>query len=143
MNPYCGHKRDWYNDKGYHDPTAAKALASVSREQNWKPCVFICSPFAGDVELNTKKAVEYTKFAVEQGVIPFAPHLLYPQVLDDSNHEERELGIFFGMVWLSKCEEIWVFGDTISSGMEREIARAEKRGLIIRYFNDKCEEVSK
>jgi hypothetical protein len=143
MNPYCGHKRDWYNDKGYHDPTVAQALTNIGREQSWKPCVFICSPFAGDVNFNTQKAIEYTKFAVEQGAIPFAPHLLYPQVLDDSSPKERELGIFFGMVWLGKCEEIWVFGDTVSAGMEREITRAEKRGLTIRYFNEKCEEVAR
>ena len=47
------------------------------------------------------------------------------------------------MVWLGKCEEIWVFGDTVSAGMEREITRAEKRGLTIRYFNEKCEEVAR
>lgn len=77
---------DRYNAEGYPDPTAAEALENIMREEkakNYKPCVFICSPFAGDIEKNLNKAREYLKFAVKQGTIPFAPHLLYPQVLDD------------------------------------------------------------
>ncbi len=144
MNPYCGPKRDWFNDKGYYDPTVGQALASVSREEKaraWKPCVFICSPYAGDVAENTRRAKKYMRFAVDEGAIPFAPHLLYPQVLNEEDAKERELGLFFGTVWLGKCEELWVFGDIISKGMAREIAWAAKRGLIIRYFTEECEEI--
>ena len=32
--------------------------------------------------------------------------------------KERELGLFFGNAILSKCAEMWVFGDRISEGME-------------------------
>lgn len=133
------------NAEGYPDPTASKALAGVAREERakaWKPCVFICSPFAGDVAGNTLRARRYMRFAAEQGAIPFAPHLLYPQILDDANPRERETGLFFGMVWLGKCDEVWVFGSHISNGMEREIARAKRRGIPIRRFNEECKEVS-
>lgn len=143
MNPYNGLKRDWYNDKGYPDPTVGEALAKERRkERAWRPCVFICSPYAGDVEENTQKAKEYLRFAVEQGAIPLAPHLLYPQVMDDSSPVARELGLFFGMVWLGKCAELWVFGSRISHGMSQEIEKAESKGIPIRYFTEKCEEVS-
>ena len=134
---------DRYNSEGYPDPTAADALAAVAREEKakaWKPCVFICSPFAGDIEVNTMRAIRYTRFAVASGAIPFAPHLLYPQVLDENDLSERELGLFFGLVWLGKCDELWVFGRYISAGMSREIAKAKKRGIPIRRFNNKCEE---
>lgn len=135
---------DWLNAEGYPDPTAAEAIESVTREEmrkEWKPCVFICSPYAGDVTLNTEKAKRYLRFAVDEGAIPFAPHLLYPQVLKDENPVERELGLFFGIVWLGKCDEMWVFGSTISTGMAKEIAKARKRGTPIRYFTDTCQEV--
>jgi hypothetical protein len=56
---------------------------------------------------------------------------------------ERELGLFFGIVWLGKCDEMWVFGSTISTGMAKEIAKARKRGIPIRYFTDTCQEVPK
>jgi hypothetical protein len=134
---------DRFNAEHYPDPTAADALAAVAREEKakaWKPCVFICSPFAGDIEGNTLRAIRYMHFAVTSGAIPFAPHLLYPQVLDESDPSERELGLFFGMVWLGKCDELWVFGSHISNGMSREIAKAKKRGIPIRRFNDVCEE---
>ena len=135
---------DWLNVEGYPDPTAAEAIENVTREEmrkEWKPCVFICSPYAGDVTLNIEKAKRYLRFAVDEGAIPFAPHLLYPQVLKDENPVERELGLFFGIVWLGKCDEMWVFGSTISTGMAKEIAKARKRGIPIRYFTDTCQEV--
>lgn len=129
-----------HNAEHYPDPTAAIALTNVSREE-WKPCVFICSPFAGDIKRNTQKAKRYLKFAVDNDAIPFASHLLYPQVLDEHDPAQRELGIFFGMVWLGKCDQLWVFGNHITPGMRAEINSAKRRGIKIRYFNDNCEEV--
>ena len=104
--------------------------------------MYICSPYAGDIENNTAAARRYSRFAVEAGYIPIAPHLLFPQFLDDSNPKERELGLFFGNAILSKCAEMWVFGDRISEGMEAEIKRATWKGHRIRYFSETCEEVT-
>lgn len=135
---------DWRNSEGYPDPTAADALTNVARVEKmkaWKPCVFICSPYAGDVDRNTRNARRFLKFAVDQGAIPFAPHLLYPQVLDEETPGQREIGLLFGMVWLGKCDALWVFGGRISSGMRAEIAKAKNRCIPIRYFTENCEEV--
>ena len=132
---------DKYNSEGYLDPTAAQALARVAREERWKPCVFICSPFAGNIGRNTQKAKGYLKLAVEKGAIPFAPHLLYPWVLNDKDPAQRKLGLFFGTVWLGKCDQLWVFGSEISNGMRIEIAKAEKRRIPIKYFTENGEEV--
>ena len=51
--------------------------------------VYIASPYAGDIPNNVERAKEYCKQALEQGVIPVAPHLLYPQFLKDSDPAER------------------------------------------------------
>lgn len=133
------------NSEGYPDPTAAEAIANVIRGENQrrKPCVYICSPYAGNIVENTKNAIKYLRFAANNGVVPFAPHLLYPQALDEGNPTHRELGLFFGMVWLSKCDEIWVFGDYISVGMKAEIEKATRRRMPVRYFTDDCEEVDR
>ena len=132
------------NSEGYPDPTAGIALANVAKAEKetnrYRPLVYIASPFAGDAERNTERARGYCRLAVSKGCIPLAPHLLYPQFMDDDDREMRELGIFFALVLLSKCEELWVFGDRVSDGMAREIAKAQKRGIPIRYFNHKCEE---
>jgi hypothetical protein len=62
--------------------------------------------------------------------------------MDDGNPKQRELGLFFATVLLGKCDELWAFGGRVSDGMAREIAKAEKRGIPVRYWGSKCEEVS-
>jgi len=134
---------DRYNAEGYLDLTAYEALTAVAKTETplklYRPLVYVASPFAGDTEYNISKARGYCRFAVSKGCIPLAPHLLYPQFMDDGDREERELGLFFALVLLGKCDELWVFGEKISKGMAAEIAKAKKRGMPIKYFNHKCE----
>ena len=54
---------------------------------------------------------------------------------------ERELALFMGMVLLTKCEQVWVFGSVISAGMRAEIAKAEKKNIPVRYFTEELEEM--
>ena len=68
------------------------------------------------------------RFAVNKGYVPIAPHLLFPQFLDNDNPEERELGLFFGNSLMCKRAEVWVFGSRISSGMEAEIGATRQTG---------------
>jgi hypothetical protein len=107
----------------------------------FRPIVYICSPYSGDVEANVAAARRYSRFAVDKGFIPIAPHLLYPQFLNDDDERERELGLFFGNALMSKCAEVWVFGSRISAGMETEIKRAKWKGYRLRYFTEECQEV--
>ena len=133
---------DRYNSEGYPDPTAYEALTAVEKSEAsakiYRPLVYIASPFAGDTEQNTKQARVYCRFAVSKGCIPLAPHLHYPQFMDDSDREQRDLGLFFALVLLGKCDELWVFGQP-SDGMSREIAKARKREMPIKYYDYKCE----
>jgi hypothetical protein len=96
--------------------------------------VYIASPYAGDVEHNENMARQYCRYATSQGVIPLAPHLLFTQFLNDLKPEERALGCRMGIELLDSCDELWVFGRTVSSGMAAEIAHAEKTGLPTRYI---------
>lgn len=144
-----------YNSEGYYDPTNYEAFMNIELEKKqaqldrlassirgYKPLVYICSPYAGDsVPVNILNARRYCKFAVDTGHNPFAPHLFYTQFLDDAQPQERRLGMELGMIMLTKCAEMWVFGETISPGMEREIAKAEARAMRIRYFTADCQEV--
>ncbi|SDN06912.1 DUF4406 domain-containing protein [Acetanaerobacterium elongatum] len=139
-----------YNSEGYYDPTAYEAMLNIEKEVKasvFRPMVFICSPYAGskdgtlNTEQNVSRAQRYSRFAVSRGCIPFAPHLLFPQFMDDDDPKERANAIFFGMVFMSKCQELWVFGRNITRGMAVEIEKAKHRGLPIRYFTDSCEEV--
>ena len=132
------------NSEGYPDPTAATALENVARAEDarvHRPLVYIASPYAGETEDNISRAKGYCRFAVSKGVIPLAPHLLYPQFMDDDDEDQRILGLRFAIALLCRCDELWVFGEKVSAGMAKEIEKAEKRGMRIRRFNSKCEEV--
>ena len=132
------------NAEGYPDPTAATALENVARAEDarvHRPLVYIASPYAGETEDNISRAKGYCRFAVSKGLIPLAPHLLYPQFMDDGDEDQRILGLRFAIALLCRCDELWVFGEKVSGGMAKEIEKAEKRGMRIRRFNSKCEEV--
>ena len=135
-----------YNSEGYHDPTVYEALSHIEKEEKaarrvYRPLVYICSPYAGNVKQNVNMARVYSRFAVKNTCIPLTPHLLYPQFMDDGNLKERELALFMGLVLLTKCKQVWVFGSVISSGMRAEIAKAEKKNIPVRYFTEELEEV--
>lgn len=106
-----------------------------------RPMVFVCSPFAGSVQENVQNARRYSRFAYISGYMPITPHLMYPRFLDDKQLKERLDGMDMGLRLLDLCEELWVFGDYYSSGMQREIAHAIARFMTIRYFDKECNEV--
>ena len=137
---------DKFNSEGYADLTAYEALMKIEQEEraarkaaNFRPLVYICSPYSGNTEFNANNARIYSRFAVAKGAIPLAPHLLFPQFM--SEEHERSLALFMGSVLLGKCKEVWVFGDTMSEGMNLETAKAKKMGKVIRYFNEELEEI--
>lgn len=128
-----------YNSEGYHDPTVHDAVCSMEKEaKKWRPLVYICSAYSGDIEANTQKARRYSRFSVDRGAIPLAAHLLLPQFVSEKN--ERDLALFMDMVLMGKCEEVWVFGTIITSGMAAEIVKAKKKNMTIRYFTEDCKE---
>lgn len=135
-----------FNHEGYYDPTTYAALSNIEAEERkarFRPVVYVCSPFSGNTERNAENARRYCRFAVDSGFVPFAPHLLFPQFMNDAVSEERELALFMGIVMLTKCAELWVFGERISKDMSQEIRKAEARNMLIRYFTTSCEEVQK
>ena len=134
------------NSEGYYDPTAYEALTNIVQEakavRSFRPVVYICSPLSGDIQGNQAKARTYCRYAVDKGYIPIAPHIYFPQFMNDYNPRERNLSLFMDIVLLSKCAELWVFGDTISKGTAMEIEKAKRKGQPIRYFTAACKEVT-
>lgn len=136
-----------FNSEGYYNPTAYAALTAIEKEarqlREFRPLVYICSPLSGAMQQNQENARRYCRFAVDSGAIPLAPHLYFPQFMSDANPAERNLALFMDIVLLSKCSELWVFGEIISKGMSIEIEKAKHKGQPVRYFTDECKEVSK
>ena len=151
-----------YNGERYIDPTAYQALTNIERKERsdrrkakrkanreakklykpesiYRPVVYICSPYStGNIEQNLIKARKYSRFAVDKGAIPIAPHLLFPQFMSEKT--ERELAMFMNKVLITKCSELWVFGDNYTDGMNIEIIYAIHKDKPIHYFNENMEE---
>lgn len=142
-----------FNHEGYYDPTVYQALTNIQAEQRalrrqhtdpqrpYRPMVFICSPYEDDILNSERKARVFSKFAVKQDTIPVTPHLLYPQFMNEDDPADRARALFFGLVLLGKCDQIWVFGNQITKGMAREIRKAQAKGIRVRYFTEDCKEV--
>lgn len=134
------------NKEGYLDMVPFLAIKDMAMRENrkglktfgFRPVVYICSPYSGDTEANMEKARRYSRFAVDKGMIPFAPHLLLPQYM--SEESERDLALFMGSVFLDKCAELWVFGNKVSTGMVGEIQRAKLKDKTVRYFDESLNE---
>lgn len=109
----------------------------TSREKTMRKQVYICSPYSGDVETNIKLAREFSAYALRFGVMPIAPHLLFPQFMDDKIPSEREMAMNFNRQIFDGCEQLWVLisESGISRGMKAEIGWAENEGKPIRYFS--------
>ena len=93
--------------------------------------IYVCSPYRGNTETNTQNARRYCRLVMEQGGIPFAPHLLFTQFLDDAIPKERERGLRMGTQMLGLCDELWAFGEP-SEGMRMEIEQAGRLGIPVR-----------
>jgi hypothetical protein len=119
--------------KHYETATAIKG-----RERK----VYIASPYRGDTETNISNARRYARFAYERGYLPIAPHLYLPQFLNDDNPGERETALAWGLVALAACRELWVFGETISEGMAKEIREARRLRIPTRCFTADLREVT-
>jgi hypothetical protein len=96
--------------------------------------VVIESPLAGDTELNLAYARRALADSLTRGEAPFASHLLYPQVLDDGDPEQRALGIEAGLEWQGIADRVVVYGDHgLSKGMRHGIGNARRLGIPVEF----------
>lgn len=119
-------------------------MNSIENKTPAHPTVYICSPLrpvstgpilrANELIDNLKLAKDTCTFAALRGCDPVAPHLFYPQFLDDNDPTERALGMELGLKALRSCDELWIISPRISSGMSAEIKEAQKCGIPVLVF---------
>lgn len=98
--------------------------------------VVIESPYAGDIWRNIIYAKRCIKDALLHNEAPLASHLIYtlPDILDDDDKDQRELGIAAGHAWIKVADYVVVYTDYgISQGMQAGITEAENVGVPIYY----------
>lgn len=85
--------------------------------------VYICAPLGGTptaIKQNIDNALIYSEYALRCGCLPLTPHI-FALFLNDNIPEERELGRKAGINMLWHCEELWIFGNEVTKGMQAEI----------------------
>ncbi|HUU39320.1 MAG TPA: DUF4406 domain-containing protein [Desulfatiglandales bacterium] len=97
--------------------------------------VYIAHPIGGDVENNLAKVLKIVRdININMpDVLPFAPYWIDCHALDDNVPEERNRGIKNDQTLMKAgfINEVWLFGDRISTGMSHEIKLAGELGIPV------------
>ena len=97
--------------------------------------VYVCAPLGGNVEQNLKKVKTYTEYALRCGTAPVVPHF-YAECLDDNDPKDREIGLAAGLSLLWFCDELWLFGDTVTDGMKNKLQFCKNLNIRIRKITE-------
>ena len=96
--------------------------------------VIIESPYMGNVKSNVAYARKCMSDSLLRGESPFASHLLYTQVLDDTKEIERLTGMSRAFNWYRHADLMAVYTDKgVSKGMEMGMEVAKNLGINIEY----------
>jgi hypothetical protein len=91
---------------------------------------FVSHPVGGDVAANIQKIERVcgSIFQQKPEFLPLAPYLFALKFLQDDVLEDRTRGISYNREFFARgfIDELWLFGDRISSGMWQEIAWARE-----------------
>lgn len=101
------------------------------------PRVFVCSPFRGATVAERETNEAYARRAMLDAVwrmeAPFAPHLLYPQILPEDTLG-RASAMTCGKAYLARSSYVTCYLDRgCSPGMREELRLALALGVPIRY----------
>lgn len=104
-----------------------------------RPRVYVSSPLrAPDQEtlaLHFIWARAMCLKAWSQGYLPIAPHLYFPQFLDDDDPHTRAAGISLGLDLLLTASQVFALAVPVSDGMSRELETARRHGIPVRFWS--------
>jgi len=106
--------------------------------------VYICHPIKGknhqDKVNNLSKILEIVREInlTRPDVVPLTNYFADCLALDDDVEAERQKGLYNDRKLLESgiVDELWVFGDEITEGMEQEIETAKRMGIPVKYVNE-------
>ncbi|MCD7862207.1 MAG: DUF4406 domain-containing protein [Lachnospiraceae bacterium] len=104
------------------------------------------TPVPGQLEFHKRVAQHYCREIVKEGNQPIAPHLFYPQFLNDKDVDERSKGLTFGQMELLEADEFFLIlvNGIISDGMAKEltlVSRTGKPGRIVSVTREEMNEI--
>jgi len=97
--------------------------------------VYIAHPIGGDVQANLadlRRILRKLNLA-HDNIVPFCPYYADVVSLDDSVPEERARGLLndHALFAAGFIDEVWLTGDRISEGMQKEKELAILRGIPV------------
>lgn len=96
--------------------------------------VVIESPYAGDVERNTRYLRAALRHSLSLGESPIASHGLFPGALDDNDPHQRKVGIAAGYAWWSAADAIVFYVDLgMSNGMQAALDKANSERAVSKF----------
>lgn len=105
---------------------------------------YVASQLRGDEAKHINLAIQHARFLLEwqrskgfnQIELPKTSHVEYPLILNDSDFDDRELGLQAGLDFIEWCERVHVFikNNIVSSGMMAEISWAKTLDKPIVYW---------
>lgn len=108
--------------------------------------VYICSRFAAESSDEQKKNVtaaqEFCRSIFSAGDIPIAPHIYFPQFIDDSDPEERDIAFSWNREIMDECDLMIVLlsdparsiEENLSAGMRQEIEYWTSNGRPVSFI---------
>lgn len=99
--------------------------------------VYICAPLRGNVENNIEFARQKAQEVFQAGGIPVCPHLMFPPIADPGNPAQDQAAREMGLRLVESCQQVHVYGSTITEGMRAEIQRAQERSVPV-VFEQEC-----
>lgn len=99
-----------------------------------KKIVYVAHPISGDVLQNLRDIqMHYQLISAKDEVIPFVPYYATVMSLDDSDQFQRQKGFSHNEAIFKAgiIDEVWLFGDKISSGMKQEIIWANELNIPV------------
>lgn len=104
--------------------------------------VVVESPFGRNVDGSKCTPEEYARNTrylnralldcLRRGESPYASHRFFPGLLDDTDPEERKLGIAAGMVWAGAAQLAAIYADHgVNESMNKAIKKHEENGIPV------------
>lgn len=95
--------------------------------------VYLAHPVRGDVEVNLAKAKAWLKYYSENNpeIAFVAQWIVECELWDDADPASREQGLKRCLALVERCDELWCIGESITSGMQRELEQACAFGITV------------
>lgn len=98
--------------------------------------VYVVSPYKSNPWFNKIVTRRFCAWIANQKITPIAPHLLFPQFLNDTDEQIRSLAFDLNEELMSRVDEVWVLSGRISTGMCLEFDIARHLGKPVRLFHE-------